>query len=123
MKKDNDWSLARFKEYEDTWQRGWIGQDNIPTMSTLFRNSNIMKGERSTFGELCHSLIEFTRSAVGAKFHNRSYADFLPKAIAKLGPVGLKLMDGGITAPFYNGAKGALVKVSALTGMLSKLRD
>jgi|GEM_PF-866057 len=123
MKKDNDWSLARFKEYEDTWQRGWIGQDNIPTMATLFRNGNIMKGERSTFGQLCFSVVEFARSAMAAKFENRAYADFLPKAMAKLGPVGLKLMDGGITAPFYNGAKGALVKVNALAGMLGKLKD
>lgn len=123
MKKDNDWSAARFAEYEVKWMAGWIGMDNIPGMNDMFRNGDMAHGKHSTFGQLCGSIIEFARSAVGAKFENRAYADFLPKALPALTPLLVKLLDGGATTAFYKAGDRALGKASALMSIFNKIKD
>lgn len=123
MKKDDDWSLARFAKYEEEWMSGWIGEDDIPSMNEMFRNGDMMHGEKSTAGEMFGGINDFARYCIEAKFQDRSYADFIPKGMPKLAPLMVKLMDNGITAPFYKAGKSTLGKTQELLSVIDKIKD
>ena len=117
MKDDDDFSVPRWREYQEICESSWVGQDALHTagVSRLFRDGK--------FEALCEAVDQFGVSAVNDKFLNLSYAELLPKAIAKMAPYLLKFMDGGVMSPFYAAADGSLKKFSGLLGMAGKLKD
>jgi len=113
MKKDNDWSKARFAEYETRWQNDWVGDDtHLIDLTQMFRNGK--------FGVFMTSLDAMVARAVWGKIQCEPYSKLIPAGIAKMLPEMVPLL-----APSFlqDAARHGLEKLAPVMAIAQKIKD
>jgi electron transfer flavoprotein-quinone oxidoreductase len=110
MKKENDYSEAKFAEYEERWKETWLGRDNIPELNMMMRGGSLdvimdaMDGAMKTFFK--------------KKFENEAYVDIIGKVLPKFVPVlgEIPNLMGSMSGMARLGIKGATDMLALLAG-------
>lgn len=113
MKKDNDWSLARFAEYEEKWSNDWVGDDlHLVPLNNMFRNGK--------FDAAIKGVDAMMVRAVEGKINCESYSQLLPAGMAAMAPYLVDIMP---MPPLRDAAKHAVEKAQPFMELASKLKD
>jgi len=118
MKKDNDYSPARFAAYQTACENDWVGDDALHASNL----SKFLRGDR--FTALWDGIDAMATSAVHDKFTCKSYAELLPKAVGKMLPyLGTVVGKQGILETVYPAGSRAFKTAEQLMSIVGKIKD
>ncbi len=112
MNADNDWSLARFAEYEAKWDHSWVGDDTkLVPLNFMFRSGGL--------DSVMKAIDSAAAQAVKDKIDDKPYSEIFPNAIAAAAPQIIPILP----TPFNMTAQHALEKAAPLMKIAEQLKD
>jgi len=113
MKRDNDFSEARFAEYEEKWANDWVGDDlHLVPLNNMFRNGK--------FDAAMKAVDAMIVRAVAGKIDCESYSQLMPAGVAEMLPHMIDLLP---MPPLRDFVKNTYKQAAPLLEMAAKLKD